>query len=263
MIMKAKKRRKETVILNVENLKKHFGGVKAVDGCDLEVEAGTITGLIGPNGAGKTTTFRCITGFHKPDSGIVKLKGKEISGLPPHAIFQNGLCRTFQLTRQLEKMTVLENVMLAAKRQQGEVPWNNIFRFQKVKQQEEKLMEKAMDLLELVDLKNKWDQLAGSLSGGQKRLVEFVRTEMAGPEVVLLDEPTAGINPTLTKSLIKYIKKFNREKDRTFLIISHDMSFMMELCNPIFVMNLGKTMLKGTPEEVMEDEEVINAYLGI
>ncbi|MTI58680.1 MAG: ABC transporter ATP-binding protein [Firmicutes bacterium] len=253
---------KERIILHVENLRKHFGGVKAVDGCNLEVEKGRITGLIGPNGAGKTTTFRCITGFHKPDSGVVRLKGKEISGLPPYAIFHNGLCRTFQLTGQLEKMTVLENVMLAAKKQYGEVFWNNILRIKKVKKQEEELMGKAMKLLELVDLQDKWDVLAGSLSVGQKRLVEFARTEMAESEVVLLDEPTAGINPTLINSMVEYIQKFNKEKGRTYLIISHDMNFMMKLCNPIFVMNMGKTILKGRPEEVMEDEEVLNAYLG-
>lgn len=252
----------ERIILHVENLRKYFGGVKAVDGCNLEVEKSRITGLIGPNGAGKTTTFRCITGFHKPDSGVVRLKGQEISGLPPYAIFHNGLCRTFQLTGQLEKMTVLENVMLASKRQYGEVLWNNILRFKKVKKQEEELMDKAIRLLELVDLQDKWDALAGSLSVGQKRLVEFARTEMADPEVVLLDEPTAGINPTLINSMLEYIQKFNKEKGRTYLIISHDMNFMMKLCNPIFVMNMGKTILKGRPEEVMEDEEVLSAYLG-
>ncbi|MFP4017321.1 MAG: ABC transporter ATP-binding protein [Halanaerobiales bacterium] len=254
---------KENVILHVENLKKHFGGIKAVNGCGLEVERGSITGLIGPNGAGKTTTFRCITGFHKPDAGKIHLKGKNISGLPPHLVFQNGLCRTFQITRQLEKMTVLENVMLAAKEQHGEYPWNNLFRSRKVRKQEEILMEKAMSLLELVGMEDMWDELAGTLSGGQKRLVEFARTEMADPEVVLLDEPTAGINPTLVNSLAEYIRKFNRENNRTFLIISHDMNFMMKLCNPIFVMNLGKTLLKGTPEEVLGNAEVLSAYLGV
>ncbi len=249
-------------VLAAKNIKKYFGGIKAVDDVTLTIDDGDITGLIGPNGAGKTTTFKCITGFEKIDTGEVWLKGERIDGLPPYKIFHKGLSRTFQITKQLEKMTVLENLMLACKEQLGEIVWNNLFIPDKVRKQEHKFQKKAMELLKLVELEDMWDELAASLSGGQKRMLEFVRTEIAEPEVILLDEPSSGVNPGLKESLINYIKKFNREDNQTFLVIGHDMNFIMNLCNPIYVMNQGKILMKGTPEEVQKNEDVLDIYLG-
>ncbi len=249
-------------VLEAKNIKKYFGGIKAVDGVSLAINDGDITGLIGPNGAGKTTFFKCLTGFEKIDKGKVWLKGKRIDGLPPYKIFHKGLSRTFQITKQLEKMTVLENLMLACKGQLGETVWNNLLIPTKVKKQEHKFQEEAIKLLKLVELENMWDELAASLSGGQKRMLEFVRTEIAEPEVILLDEPSSGVNPGLKESLSNYIKKFNREDNQTFLVIGHDMNFIMNLCDPIYVMNQGKILMKGTPGEVQNNEDVLDIYLG-
>lgn len=254
--------RGEGALLEVVEVRKHFGGVRAVDGSSLRVMEGTITGLIGPNGAGKTTLFRCITGFLPLDGGEVRFAGERIDGLSPDRIFRRGMVRTFQITKQLERMTVLENVLVAARGQLGERALANLWRRGEVERQELANAERALALLESVQLAGKWDELAANLSGGEKRLLEFARVEMAAPRLVLLDEPSSGINPALKERLAELIRGSNRAHGRTFLIIGHDMRFMMGLCNPVYVMNQGRTLMCGTPEEVMADDEVLDVYLG-
>ncbi len=249
-------------ILEVKNLKKRFGGLLAVDGCSLEVKQGTITGLIGPNGAGKTTLFNLITGHLRPDGGQVLFRGRDITGRPPHQIFHSNIYRTFQITREFPQMTVLENLMLMPEDQIGERVWNTWFRFKSIHDQEKALQEKAVEVLDFVGLRRLTNEYAGSLSGGQKKLLELARSMMADPEMVLLDEPGAGINPTLMQRLMSRIRQLCEEKGITFLLIEHDMNLVMNLCNPVIVMSEGKKLTEGTPDEVKTDERVLEAYLG-
>lgn len=249
-------------MLFVEQLSRRFGGLKAVDGCCFTIEAGTITGLIGPNGAGKTTVFNLLTGFLKPDSGNVHLEEEDITGLPPHRIFHKGVCRTFQIPRELKEMTVLENLMLVPPRQLGERIWNPFFRPRRVRQQERAICEKAVDVLEFLELSHLKDEYAGSLSGGQKKLLELARTMMVSPKVVLLDEPGAGVNRTLLRRLAGSIERLCQEMGTTFLVIEHDMDFIMRLCTPVIVMSEGRKLMEGTPSEVQQDQQVLDAYLG-
>jgi len=249
-------------MLEIKDLYKSFGGLKAISDCSLSVERGSITGLIGPNGAGKTTLFNLITGFYRPDNGRILFKGDRIDGLSPHRIFFNKIYRTFQITREFPQMTVMENLMLMPKEQAGERILNTWFRPKLVRQQEIGIMEKAHEVLkfvELIDLKNEY---AGSLSGGQKKLLELARSMMADPEIVLLDEPGAGVNPTLMRKLMGNIRKLRDEKNITFFLIEHDMDLVMNLCNPIIVMSEGKKLTQGTPDEVRQDKRVLEAYLG-
>lgn len=249
-------------MLKVNELHKNFGGLKAISGCSLNVERGSITGLIGPNGAGKTTLFNLITGFYKPEKGTILFNGQRIDGQPPHRIFQNRICRTFQITREFSQMTVLENLMLMPNEQFGEKIWNTWFRPAKVRKQEKVIMEKALYVLDFVELLDLKDEYAGSLSGGQKKLLELGRSMMADPEIVLLDEPGAGVNPTLMKKLMGNIRRLCDEKKITFFLIEHDMDLVMKLCNPIIVMSEGKKLTQGTPEEIKKDKRVLKAYLG-
>ncbi len=249
-------------ILEVKNLVKRFGGLKAVNGCSLGVKAGTITGLIGPNGAGKTTLFNLITGHLKPDGGQVLFQGRDITGLPPHEIFHNKIYRTFQITREFSHMTVLENLMLMPEDQVGERVWNTWFRFNAIYVQEKAIKEKALEVLEFVGLRRLANEYAGELSGGQKKLLELARSMMADPDMVLLDEPGAGINPSLMQKLMAHIRQLCEEKNITFLLIEHDMNLVMNLCNPVIVLSEGKKLTEGTPEEVKTDKRVLEAYLG-
>jgi len=248
-------------LLRVEDVSKSFGKMLAVNQCTLNVTKGTITALIGPNGAGKTTLFNIISGFHKPDNGKVFLKEDRIDGLRPDNIFHKGLIRTFQISRELEKMTLLENLMLVPAHQEGEWIWNSWFRPWRVRIQEEKVKERAFETLRFVELYQLKDEYAGNLSTGQKRLLEIARTMMADPDIILLDEPGAGVNPTLMNKLIGYIHRLN-DQGKTFLIVEHNMDLVMSLCNPIIVMNAGSILTQGTPQQIRNDERVINAYLG-
>ncbi len=248
-------------LLIVEEVTKSFGRMPAVDNCSLRVEKGTITALIGPNGAGKTTLFNIISGFHTPDSGKIYLTGNRIDGLRPDKIFHKGLIRTFQISRELEKMTLLENLMLVPGQQEGEKIWNAWFRPRRVRNREKEVKEKAIETLKFIELYRLKDEYAGNLSGGQKRLLEIARTMMSDADIILLDEPGAGVNPTLMKKLIGYIQKLN-ELGKTFLIVEHDMDLVMSVCNPIIVMNAGTILTQGTAETIKNDERVINAYLG-
>jgi len=248
-------------MLQIENLEKSFGGIKAVNRCSLKVQEGSITGLIGPNGAGKTTLFNLITGFHKPDRGGIWLSGNRIDGLPPHKIARRAISRTFQIPRELKEMTVLENLMLIPLTQKGEKIWNSLFRPSVVRSQEREIMEKALYVLEFVELIQLKDDYAKSLSSGQKKLLELARTLMSDPKMILLDEPGAGVNPTLMRKLIRNIEEL-REEGRTFFLIEHDMDLIMNLCDRVIVMNKGRELAEGKPDDITRDERVMEAYLG-
>ena len=251
----------EKSMLEIKEVDKSFGGLMAVCNCSLDVKEGSITGLIGPNGAGKTTLFNVITGHYKPDKGKIFFQGEEINGLPPHHIFKKKIYRTFQITREFAQMTVLENLMLIPEHQVGEKIWNTWFRQGAVKKQEKAIKEKALEVLEFVELIDLKDEYAGSLSGGQKKLLELARSMMANPRMVLLDEPGAGVNRTLMGKLIDNIRKLCEEKSITFLLIEHDMDLVMNLCNPVIVMSEGKKLAEGTPEEIKRNKKVLEAYL--
>jgi branched-chain amino acid transport system ATP-binding protein len=322
-------------VLAVEDLRKTFGGIVAVDGATFEVERGSITGLIGPNGAGKTTTFNCISGFYEPDGGTVRYDGTDIQGIMtpssgekgvwttasalsfatlgltgariaelaagvdvsggalgaaalgggvvgagfyygqeqykernpsfshsrPFRLSQAGLARTFQITRELQGMTVLENLILAPKNQHGENLVNTWFRRGTVQAQERQIRDDAWEMLELLEIEHLAHEEAGNLSGGQRKLLELGRVLLTDPELILLDEPVAGVNPTLTRKLLNRIEEL-RDQGYTFLIVEHDMEVIMNLSDIIIVMSEGRKLMEGTPEEVQQDERVIDAYLG-
>ena len=249
-------------ILEVESVVKSFDGVRAVDGCSLSVRRRTITGLIGPNGAGKTTLFNLITGFLKPTSGHILFQGERVDGLPPHRIFHRGIVRTFQIPRELKTMTVLENLMLVPPNQVGEQIWNPLLFGFRVSRQERRIYEKALEVLEFVDLVHLRDEYAGNLSGGQKKLLELARTLMTDPAMILLDEPGAGVNRVLMRKLVDNIETLCRELGITFFVIEHDMDLITRLCNPVIVMSQGEFLAEGSPEEIKQDERVLDAYLG-
>ncbi|QLG26905.1 ABC transporter ATP-binding protein [Halorarum halophilum] len=249
--------------LVVEDLRKTFGGITAVDGASFSVEEGTLTGLIGPNGAGKSTTFNLITGVHRPTSGTVRFHGEDITGLSTHRIANRGLVRTFQIARELEEMTVLENMMLAPKGQVGERFWHSVLpglRGQVIEQEEE-LRERAWQQLEFFEIDHLADEYAGNLSGGQRKLLEMARALLTDPELVLLDEPLAGVNPTLEEKLLDRVHEL-RERGNTFLLVEHDMDVIMENCEHVIVMHQGQVLAEGTPAEITGNEEVVEAYLG-
>ena len=249
--------------LQVDGLRKTFGGITAVDDASFRVERGTLTGLIGPNGAGKSTTFNLITGMLRPDAGTVTFDGEDITGQKPHAIANRGLVRTFQIARELQEMTVLENLMLAPKDQRGEALWRSVtpgFRGDVVEQEEE-LLERVWDVIEFFDIDHIADEYAGNLSGGQRKLLELARALMVDPEMLLLDEPFAGVNPTLEEKLLDRIHDLT-EQGYTFLLVEHDMDLIMENCEHVIVMHQGKVLASGTPAEIRNDERVVEAYLG-
>ncbi len=248
-------------MLKVNDLEKSFGGVKALQGCSLEVQEGTITGLIGPNGAGKTTLFNVISGILKPDRGEITFQGKKIDGSPPYQIARLGLLRTFQISRGLRHMTVLENLMLYPQAQIGEGLKNIWLRWKKIRTQEKALKERALHILEFVNLVHLRDAYAQELSGGQKKLLELARVLMAEPKIILLDEPGAGVNPALMKDLVARILRL-KERGMTFLLVEHDMDLVLSLCRPVIVMTQGKKLTEGSFEEIQKDSRVLEAYLG-
>ena len=249
-------------ILSNSSVTLAFGGLKAVDDCSFSVNRGSITGLVGPNGAGKTTMFNIISGFLSPNRGLIEFDGQRIDHLRPHEILKHGLMRTFQISKPIPTMTVLENLVLAGKEQLGERLWRTWLFPQRVERQENEIIDKALWVLEYVDLIHLRDEYGANLSGGQKKLLEFARTLMVDPKMVLLDEPAAGVNRTLMRQLTGYIVEQSEQHGVTYLIIEHDMDLVARLCDPVIVMSQGSVLFEGSPDEVQQNEEVLEAYLG-
>ena len=249
-------------MLEIKDISINFGGIKAVDKASMTIEEGQITGLIGPNGAGKTTLFNVIAGNLKPTYGQVSLLGEDITALPDYELFHKGVLRTFQLAHEFSNMTVLENLMVVPGQQTGESILNTWFKREQIKIEEEVIKEKALEVIEFLNLSHLTYELAGNLSGGQKKLLELGRTMMVDAKIVLLDEVGAGVNRTLLNDIADTIIKLNKEKNYTFFMIEHDMSFLSKLCDKVIVMTEGSVLLEGSIEEVTQNEEVIEAYLG-
>ncbi len=252
----------ENEILRIEGAIKRFGGLLAVDGCSLSVQEGTIVGLIGPNGAGKSTLFDLISGFVRPDAGSIIFSGKEISGLPAYKIARLGLVRTFQIPRALMRMTVLENMMLGSQNQTGEMIFRPILSWGRVQAEERSIEKKAEEILKFFDLLRMKEEYAGSMSGGQKKMLEMARALMADPRLLLLDEPFAGVNPSLSERLIEKIKVL-REKGLTIMIIEHAIPYVLALSDELYVLNKGAILANGRPDQVISDPKVFEAYLGV
>ena len=248
-------------VLRTENLRKSFGGLVATDDVSIAVERGTITGIIGPNGAGKSTLFNLISGFYEPDAGSVYVDGTEVTGAKPHEVAAEGLVRTFQTPRKLEGMTVREAMLVGPQRQLGESVTALFTSPGDVREQESRNLERAAAMLERFEIGHLARQPATDISGGQLKLVELARAMLAEPDVLLLDEPVAGVNPTLANKLAAFIRELNDE-GITFLVIEHDMGFIMDIADPIIVLNQGAVLMEGHPEDVQRDERVIDAYLG-
>ena len=246
----------------VENLHKHFGGVQAVNGATLSIQPGSITGLIGPNGAGKTTLFNVIAGLYQPTSGKVFLDGEDITGLKPHELFHKGVLRTFQLAHEFSTLTVRDNLMMVPPNQAGERLMNTWFKPGLVKAHEEEVRAKADEVIRFLEIEHVAEEFAGNLSGGQKKLLELGRTMMVDAKIVFLDEVGAGVNRTLLHKIGDAIIKLNEERNYTFCLIEHDMEFVARLCDPVICMAEGIVLAEGTIEEVKNNEQVIEAYLG-
>ena len=249
-------------LLDVSGVVKRFGGIQAVNGAGFDVEEGSITALIGPNGAGKTTLFNVVTGFHRGDAGSVRFAGEEVMRRPSYEIARRGMVRTFQITKALAAMSVLDNMMLAAPDQPGERFRNVLFRPRLVRGREAEVRERALELLEVFSLDDHAAAYAGTLSGGQRKLLELARALMAEPRLLMLDEPMAGINPSLGRRLLDHMQTLRREQGMTFLFIEHDMEVVMNHSDTVVVMADGRVIAEGEPHAVREDEAVIDAYLG-
>src|SRR5262245_10827457 len=248
-------------LLTVTGVTKRFGGVEALAGCTLTLAEGTITGLIGPNGAGKTTLFNVISGLTPADHGQIRLGADRLDGLPAHAIARRGVGRTFQIPRPLGRMTVLENLLVYAHDQLGEALARVFTSPRRVSTEENRLRDRAHGILESIELAQLASAQAETLSGGQKKLLELARALMSDPRIILLDEPGAGVNPTLMRSLVDRIRAL-QSTGRTFLLIEHDMDLVTELCDPVIVMAQGRKLVEGPFAEVRRDPRVLEAYLG-
>ena len=249
-------------MISVHDMHKHFGGFHAVDGASLQIATGSITGLIGPNGAGKTTLFNVIAGRLPPTSGQVMMDGQDITGLPPHELFHRGLLRTFQIAHEFSSMTVRENLMMVPGSQSGETLWNAWFGRGRIAQEEAALLKQADEVLDFLTISHLKDEKAGNLSGGQKKLLELGRTMMVDAKIVFLDEVGAGVNRTLLNTIGDAIVRLNKERGYTFCVIEHDMDFIGRLCDPVIVMAQGRVLAQGSAKDIMQNDAVIEAYLG-
>jgi ABC-type branched-subunit amino acid transport system ATPase component len=248
-------------MLAATEVTKSFGGFQALSRCTLEIERGTVTGIIGPNGAGKSTLFNVLAGVLEPDSGGVSLKGGSLLGLRPDQRAKTGLMRTFQLSRELRGLTVLENMLLASPHQSGDSAWRCFATPRRVREEQDAAIARARELLEQVDLWRLANEPAANLSGGQKKLLEISRALMHQPEIILLDEPAAGVSPVMIQVIGKTVLRL-RAEGITFAIIEHDMDVIAQLCDPIYVLAEGRTLTKGTFREVASNRQVMQAYLG-
>ncbi len=249
-------------ILQIDGITKRFGPVTAVRNCSFQLEAGKITGLIGPNGAGKSTLFNIVAGVYHPDSGEVRLGGENITGLPSHDLFARGLLRTFQIPQEFSSMTAIENLLMVPAFQIGEKLTNALFFRKRFLSQEREILDKAATVIDFLGLDHVKNELAGNLSGGQKKLLELGRTLMVDAKVVLLDEIGAGVNRTLLNTLSDHIEELNREFGKTFFIIEHNMEFISRMCHRVTVMIEGEIVTEGLPEQVLSDPLVVEAYFG-
>ena len=249
-------------ILQVKNLSKYFGGLKAISNCSLKIKKGSITGIIGPNGSGKTTLFNLIAGNLKSSQGKILFNNEDITNVPSYELFSKGVLRTFQIAHEFTNLTVLENLMMVPGGQAGEKLINALFKPSLVKKEEKNVKEKALQVIDFLNLKHLSNELAGNLSGGQKKLLELGRTMMVNAKLVLLDEVGAGVNRTLLKDIGSAILKLNKEQGYTFCMIEHDMEFISRLCDPVIVLAEGSVLFEGTPDEVKKNEKVIDSYLG-
>lgn len=240
-------------LLEINGLNKSFGGIQAVDDCTFSVEEGCIVSLIGPNGAGKTTVFNLVTGLLTPDSGTIYFDGKKLNGMQPHQITRAGISRTFQITRDLQEMTVLENMIVQS---QVKGFWD-MFGSSMLKEEEER----AMELLAFVGITHLAHEKAKNLSYGQKKLLEFASVMMSDPKLIMLDEPAGGVNPTLLESIIDRILQLNK-KGITILIVEHNMDLVMKISNPVICMAYGTVLAQGSPKQIQDDQRVLEAYLG-
>ena len=251
-----------TNILQVNGLSKYFGGLAAVSNCTLSIKKGSITGVIGPNGSGKTTLFNLIAGNLKPNHGKVLFNNDDITGVPAYELFSKGILRTFQIAHEFTNLTVLENLMMVPGNQTGEKLMNVLMSSKIIKSEEEEIKNKALEVAEFLNLKHLSNELAGNLSGGQKKLLELGRTMMVDANLVLLDEVGAGVNRTLLKDLGTAILRLNKERGYTFCMIEHDMDFISRMCDPVIVMSEGSVLFEGTSDEVKKNDKVIDSYLG-
>lgn len=249
-------------IIEVRGVSKSFGGLKAVSDCSLQVEKGSITGLIGPNGAGKSTLFNIVAGTLSPDVGEVIFDGEDVTSLKPHELYEKGMLRTFQIAHEFSHMTALENLMVAASEQPGESLFQSWFSTKHVTDFDYEVRRMANDVIDFLHLGHVKGELAGNLSGGQKKLLELGRTMMTDAKAVLLDEVAAGVNRTLLKDLASNIQRMNKELGYTFFVIEHDMDLIGELCDPVIVMAQGTVIAEGPMEEIRANPEIIEAYFG-
>ena len=249
-------------ILEINNLSKYFGGLAAVSDCSIKVKRGTITGIIGPNGSGKTTLFNLIAGNLKSSGGSVFFDEENITDVPSYELFSKGLLRTFQIAHEFSNLSVLENLMMVPGNQSGENLMTALLKPKLVREEEEKIRFKAYEVIDFLNLKHLSNEIAGNLSGGQKKLLELGRTMMVDSKLVLLDEVGAGVNRTLLKDLGTAILKLNKEKGYTFCMIEHDMDFISRMCDPVIVMSEGSVLFEGSSEQVKNNDKVIESYLG-
>ncbi len=249
-------------VIDVRNVTKRFGGLTAVSNCSLKVERGSITGLIGPNGAGKSTLFNLVAGNIAPDSGQIFFDGADVTGLKPHALFGRGMLRTFQIAHEFSNMTALENLMVVPAGQPGETLISNWIAPGLVKERNLAVRQKANDVIDFLKLGHVRHELAGNLSGGQKKLLELGRTMMVDAKIVLLDEVAAGVNRTLLQDLAANIERMNSELGYSFFVIEHDMDLIGRLCDPVIVMAQGEVIAEGPMSEIRANPEIIEAYFG-